>query len=150
MSPDKEALRYQMTKAKKTAALILSVVVMLAMTSACVIGLTVNAAEVSSAVTQSQNPVLIKDVSYDSSAKTVTIRFQKKVSWKSSSASAKVVRQHKTSNYVTSIKRRTSAKIIVNVKSLPRGRNYQFTVSGVKVKGTSGKYTSSKGAFSVK
>lgn len=135
---------------RRAAAFLLCMIMILGMSTACILPESALAAVSAENITAQSAEILIDHVEYNSGKKTVTVYFVDAVSWKSQSVSAKVVPYHSTKDYSNGILRKTSAKIIIKVDRLTKNRNYQFTVSGVKVKGTAGKYTVSKGVFSAK
>jgi hypothetical protein len=135
---------------RRAAAFLLCMIMILGMSAACILPESALAAVSAENITAQSAEILIDHVEYNSGKKTVTVYFVDAVSWKSQSVSAKVVPYHSTKDYSNGILRKTSAKIIIKVDRLTKNRNYQFTVSGVKVKGTAGKYTVSKGVFSAK
>ncbi|MCI2061211.1 MAG: hypothetical protein LKJ83_00330 [Eubacteriaceae bacterium] len=135
---------------RKATAILLCIIMAFGVSAACMLPESALAAASAADMTTQSAEILIDHVAYSASKKTVTVYFVDAVSWKSQSVSAKVVPYHSTKNYSNGILRKTSAKIIIKVDRLTKNRNYQFTVSGVKVKGTAGKYTVSKGVFSAK
>jgi len=134
---------------RRAAAFLLCMIMILGMSAACILPESALAAASATDMTTQSAAIWIKDTVYNSSKKTVTVYFEDPVSWKSKSVIATVIPLKSTKDYSNGILRKTSAKIVIKVDRLTKNRQYQFSVSGIKVKGTSGKYTTCKGKLSL-
>ena len=91
-------------------------------------------------------------MSYDPEEKNVEFKFNKSVQYKTDSEGKKKVTvkiytyYNNKKNYVTSSKKFTSKKLIVNTNKLKYGYKYKFSISGVKLKVTK-KYVTITGSF---
>ena len=86
--------------------------------------------------------VPVRDVDYDATDKEVEFTFSKTVQWKS----PKVVITDGRKTWQVRIKEKNRTSLEVWVKSLKKGKKYQYKISGIRKKGTS-KYTTITGTF---
>ena len=84
----------------------------------------------------------VKEVDYDSDDLEVEIEFKSYVQFKN----PKVTVINNKKNYTVRIVKKGNDSITVKVRKLSLGRKYNFTVSGIRVKGNT-TYTRVKGSF---
>lgn len=88
-------------------------------------------------------PPRFKQADYDSDDLEVEIEFRPYVQYKNTRVT---ITDSSKKNYVVRIVKKGNDSITVKVRKLTIGKTYNFTVSGIRVRGNTG-YTSEKGSF---